>query len=75
TVAQATRMVEGGMTTLPESLRRRTVTGLEAAALIYEYERRSEADAVHLRTSPLVSVDQHLAAAGLWRMSQLRREQ
>ena len=73
TVEQATHMVEGGMMTLPESLRRRAVTGLDAAALIYEYERRSEADSVRLRAAPLVSVDQHLAAAGLWSMSQLRK--
>jgi hypothetical protein len=73
TVEEATRMVEGGMATLPESLRRRAVTGLQAAALIYEYERRSEADAVTLRAAPLVSPDTHLAQAGLWTMDQLRR--
>ena len=60
------------MATLPDVLRRRVVTGLEAAALIYEYERKSEAEGVTLRNAPLVSADRHLAQAGLWSLDQLK---
>lgn len=67
----ATRLIAGGMATLPPVLRRRAVRDLQSVALIYEFERPSASDDVLPRGAPLVSARMHLAEAGLWTESQL----
>lgn len=66
-------LVHGGMFTLPDVLRQKTVKGLQFAALVYEYERRgTQTGTVTARQAPLVSARVHLARAGMWNASQLR---
>ena len=67
----ATRLIAGGMATLPPVLRRRAVRDLQSVALIYEFERPSASEEVLPRGAPLVSARMHLAEAGLWTESQL----
>lgn len=60
-------LVRGGMVTLPNILRDKSVRGLQFAVLVYEYSRLgTQSGIVTRRTAPLVSARTHLVRAGVW---------
>lgn len=71
TADETAEWLRSGFKRLPASLRGIVLTGETACiALIYEFERASEADMVVIRLPGMIQGRDHLVKAGIWRSLQ-----